>query len=283
MNHWARKPEKRVQAWAYVKDKLLADIALVQEAVPPAQYESVYRSIDPSNPRTDWGAAVVAISPRYRLEARPRRAAGSPSGTGALLDSHPGASAVADVIDAATGAVVMTAVSLYGQWEYLPKEDGTKRRFIYSAATLHRLLSDVTPLLTWRKKVPHKVPVVLAGDFNATTQVASSNEWEIERLEARLIFERIRALGLHDVIASTQASRPKLAGCSCGETDVCSHVQTYRNRAGGRPTQLDYAFASARLLPGVTCSVDDCDEAWSLSDHCPIVMDFEHPVVNGRP
>jgi len=279
MNHWARSVESRARAWQYLRDELAADVALVQEAVPPDHCEAVYKPVDPNNPRAKWGSAVVVLSSKYRLNPRTRRPLGSDASQGELLESHPGAAAVADVVEASSQVPRMVAVSFYGAWEYLPKdpEKPQKRQAIYSVAASHRTLSDLTPLLVWARRMPHKIPVLLAGDFNATTQIASENFWEVEREESSTLFDRVRALGLHDLVSRTKDSRARLENCSCESPGTCAHVRTYRhaNRTDTRPTQLDYVFASERLLPQVeTCTVWDKDGAWALSDHCPIIVDL---------
>jgi exonuclease III len=277
MNHWQRSREARARAWEYMRHELGADVALVQEAVPPPEIEQVYKPIDP--PGSDWGSAVVALSPSVRLNPRPRRPLASPSSEGGLAESHPGVSAVADVIDTASGKTRFVAASFYGAWEYLPQDPANpkKKQEIYSASKSHRVLSDLTPLLVWTKNRPHKIPVFLAGDFNATTQIAADNNWDVEIEEAKALFQRIHALGLRDLIALTSDTRPRLVECSCPTSDTCSHVRTYRNgnRPTSRPTQLDYVFASDILASQVlTCTVRDEAAAWALSDHCPIVVDL---------
>ena len=247
----------------------------MQEAVPPPDSNAVYRPIDKCN----WGSAVVALSPKYTLRPRTRRSPVSDPSAGELIECQPGASAVADVIEIASGLPRIVAVSFYGAWEYLPKdpEKPNKRQAIYSVATSHRTLSDLTPLLVWSRKMPHKIPVLLAGDFNATTQIATDNYWDVEISEAATLFDRMRALGLRDLIAVTRESRPRLPGCSCPSPDICCHVRTYRhaNRAEGRPTQLDYVYGSEQVLQQLSgCTVLDEAAAWALSDHCPIVIDL---------
>lgn len=279
MNHWPRSPDARSKAWSFLRHDLSADIALVQEAVPPSDLDAVYKPIDADSTGCNWGSAVVAVSGKYRLRPRTRRPVLAPLTDGELAESHPGTTAVADVLDAATGQVRITAVSFYGEWENLPKdpEKPKQRQEIYSAATSHRNLSDLTPLLVWARKMPHKIPVLLAGDFNATTQVAAENYWECEIEEAKVLFARLEALALHDLITRTRDSRPRLVDCSCPEPTACSHVRTYRhaNRRESRPTQLDYVFASEALRSQVSaCNVLDQEMAWSLSDHCPVVVDL---------
>ena len=45
MNHCMRSEAARQAAWTYLRDTLRVDLALVQEAVPPRECNSVYRAI----------------------------------------------------------------------------------------------------------------------------------------------------------------------------------------------------------------------------------------------
>jgi exonuclease III len=118
-----------------------------------------------------------------------------------------------------------------------------------------------------------KIPIVLGGDWNISTQGAKSQE-----NEAAAVFARLRAWRLVDAIAHTRDRRVRASECNCPDRERCAHTQTYRhlNRAGGFPTQLDYLFVSERLIPKLECRVVNDDEAvWALSDHCPIYVDIE--------
>jgi hypothetical protein len=89
----------------------------------------------------------------------------TPCAAGELPDSHPGGSAVAHVLDQKQN-VLLTVASLYGQWEMRPGSkdmDATPR--------LHRMLSDLTSVFA-----NSKIPIVLGGDWNISTQGAKSQE-----------------------------------------------------------------------------------------------------------
>lgn len=122
MNHWSRSAEARAAAWNFLRDDLHADVALLQETVPPPDVDAVYKPIDADHPRYNWGSAVVTLSSTYRLRARTRCSLHAPSTAGELAESHPGTAAVADVIDVATGEPRIVAVSFYGAWEYFPAD-----------------------------------------------------------------------------------------------------------------------------------------------------------------
>lgn len=272
MNHGRRSVSQRKKAWDYLRDTLRADVALVQEAVPPAELVSVYRPIDCDSASLNWGSAIAVLGKGLTLHPRKRVPLSecylTPPAAGELPDSHPGACAVADVLDAG-GRRRFTAVSLYGQWEMMP---GGKRMF--ACARVHRMLSDLTGVLS----VSRRHPVIVAGDLNLTTQGRNVPSSKPEAAGAEAVFARLAAWNMVDCIAHTRTQRPRLANCTCGDTDSCSHVQTYRhnNRANSNPTQWDYAFASASLIrKKIQCQVVSDPNAWALSDHCPILIELD--------
>lgn len=264
MNRLARSKESHKRAWDYLRNELRADLALVQEARPPAEFKSkVYRSggKEPYN----WGSAVVALRPDLILQPRPRvplkKSLPDAVAQNELPDSHPSNCAVADVT--VRGRRLFTAISLYASWEMMPGGNS-----MYAGPRLHRMLSDLTGVLA----VAYRHPVVLAGDLNVSTQGEESRE-----NEAAAVFARLRAWQLVDCIARTRADRPRLLNCTCLDGDDCSHVQTYRakNRVDSYPKQLDYAFASESVVSTLKCRVINDEAAWKLSDHCPILLELK--------
>lgn len=268
MNHSRRKDDVRAKGWNYLREDLRADLALVQEAVPPPELPSVYRPLSESNRNYNWGSAVVALGAGVRLVTRPRVPLASwdwrdHRPVDALPDSHPGASAVADILDD-QGQFLFTAVSLYAQWEMV---GGDKNYF--ACPKVHRILSDLTNVLSRAQRRP----VVLAGDFNLTTQGGNKATAE----NAAAAFTRVRSWGLTECITHTGATRAQQPDCKCPDGIACTHVQTYRhgNKQDSGPTQLDYAFISNAMLPRLLeCRVVHDEAAWALSDHCPVVLDL---------
>ena len=272
MNRCMRSLSSRTRAWEYLRDELRADLALVQEASPPREFQSVYRPIDENNPRLNWGSAVVALSPEVSLHPRARIPLADcylkVPARDELPDSHPGACAVADV-SLAGSQRSFTAVSLYGQWEEVPGGGS-----IYACARLHRMISDLTGILAKSRRSP----VLLAGDFNISTQIAIVRQTPAETAGAAAVFARLCAWGLKDCLDRAFTGDPPLPACTCPAPNTCSHVQTFRlnNRVDSRPTQLDYAFASPPMVSRLTRSqVVHDDAAWKLSDHCPLVLEFD--------
>jgi exonuclease III len=253
MNRLGRSSEGHQNAWHYLRNELGVDVALVQEAVPPDDLTEVeYRPI--GDAPYDWGSAVVALRPGLTLGRYTRIPLAESLfrglGAGELPDSHPGACAVADI--SLDGAYLFTAVSVYAQWEMLPGSSS-----MYGSPRLHRMLSDLTGVLAPSRRRP----LLLAGDFNITSQGS-----RLPENEAAAVFARLKAWGL----ASCPLSAEPLDGCDCPEGDGCRHIRTFRTG-----TQLDYAFASPSIR--LSSRAEHSSSAWQLSDHCPLVLDTEEP------
>lgn len=55
-------------------------------------------------------------------------------------------------------------------------------------------------------------------------------------------------------------------------------MRTYRHddKSNGLPGQIDVVFATKALAASmVACVAVDDEQAWKLSDHCPVVAEFE--------
>lgn len=270
MNYCMRSVSARQQAWAYLRDELRADVALVQEAVPLADMVAEYRQTHATHPRYRWGTAVVALRPGLTLQPYKwvplAESHMKPPPALHLPESHPGACAVAEVHDP-SGRCLFTAVSFYAQWEYRP---GSKS--LHACTRAQRILSDLTGVLATSRRRP----VVLAGDFNLTTQGAMQSAYKDASNAAAAVFARLEAWGMVDCLKHTRpADAPRLADCDCNEGDACTHVVTFRNKGAWKP-QLDYAFASAGLARALgPCHPVNDDVAWALSDHCPLVVEID--------
>lgn len=95
----------------------------------------------------------------------------------------------------------------------------------------------------------------------------------------RATFARFDAFGLVECLANgVPVDRGPLAGCMCGPAPDCRHVKTYRheNSIDGKPWQNEYVFATKPLADAlISCAPVDDGQAWALSDHCPVVAEFE--------
>lgn len=74
------------------------------------------------------------------------------------------------------------------------------------------------------------------------------------------IIDRIKAFGLADCLGKFNTGYVR--------------TQRHNNRTDNRPYQNDWIFASKKLVP-VSCKAIDIEEAWALSDHGPVVAEFD--------
>ncbi len=269
-NHWQysrRLPDHGERLWSYLEAHEV-DVALVQEAAAPATPS--WPNVLPKAPwriddRRPWASGIAArrhqLSSvglvRTRWSSRHEFDPNPPS-------PHRGAVAIADFQVPGFGAV--TAISVYALMNP-----------VYAQTTLFRIVADLIPLFDPPPRKPRHV--VLGGDFNAHTQQAHSKE--MPRYKA--IFEAYESLGLVNCFKATVDTRPPLEGCPCKEP-ICFHVQTKRNpRHKGTPKEkysghFDYLFATPELadtLVGCYAAGAEDESVWELSDHCPVIAEFD--------
>lgn len=266
MDHWRRPQEQRDAAWAFLRDEIRPDVALLQEAVPPDGVGSaVFRKGGMHDDRREkakdlgWGSAVVA----FGSEIRSIDSATPPFGKkpNPILRTFPGAVAVAEL----PGDKPIVVVSVYGV---------INRG--YADATMHRILSDITPLVDERRGKR----IIVAGDMNITTQWSAKHRSFLHGLHNeclrrdQTVFDRFKALGLTNVVEGTGP----LDGCGCSAGDGCRHVQTQRHEKSTFPWQNDYIFLSEDLVESsYSVELITSEEAWTLSGHCPIVVELAGP------
>jgi endonuclease/exonuclease/phosphatase family metal-dependent hydrolase len=152
----------------------------------------------------------------------------------------------------------IAAVALYGLLDEL------------SDASVHRSLSEISPLVDdprYRKRV------LIGGDLNTGTQWPSKDPFFQRDTN---VLHRFEALGLIDCLAAMRAPG-RLDGCPCGFGDDCTHTRTrFASRWPEMAYQTDYLWASRDLAKRLTsCEALATDEWFALSDHAPIVADFD--------
>jgi endonuclease/exonuclease/phosphatase (EEP) superfamily protein YafD len=228
MDYWKTNKTRRREAWDVLLHDLAPGIALIQEAVPPPDIDPslavLWREIPGSR---IGGAGIVSRWPLTEIS---------------FANAYPGSLIAADV--ALPGGQSLTLISLYGLLEKLGRR-------LFSVTTLHRMLSDLTPLLIDRRR-----NLILGGDFNASLQVDEQNR---NRAHA-IFFERVADFGLVDCLARFRTFP----------------VQTWRPRRGPTPWQLDYLFVNSQLAPALrACEVCDDPAFYPVSDHNPLVATLE--------
>lgn len=266
MDHWRRSQDLRDRAWRYLSEELHPDVALLQESVPRGDADKVVfreggildeRKRPPR--KLEWGSSVVSFGP-------PMRAMDEVVGlfskqTIPLHRTFPGAVAIAEV-DCPSGPLVV--VSAYGLIDRG-----------YADTTVHRILSDLTPLIDLRKGRR----MVIAGDLNITTQWSKKHRSFLKGLHEEClrrdknVFARFEALGFRNVVNAPDGK--PLEGCECTAGAECRHVQTQRHDRSTFPWQNDYFFVTEGLVDAVVgVEVLAKDEVWHLSGHSPIIVEL---------
>ena len=246
------------------------DVALLQEApVPPGLWEG---KVVP-HPSTGWGTAggskgrrtaVVAVSEMTLLEPRPLTSLEERE-QGAVVVSRRGTLAAADVV---IGAETITLVSMYAAWD----TPATGDRPIYADAAAHRLLSDLSAIVT----SPRGHRIIAAGDLNVLHGYGEGGDayWGARYAT---VFDRAETMGLRFVGPQAPHGRqasPRPAELPAGSLDV----PTYHTRRQGpmRATrQLDFVFASRPLADRLTVRALNGDgDEWGPSDHCRVEIEL---------
>ena len=230
MDNWKRTHQQRAAAWEYLTEGIASDIMLLQECAPPdtanGKYNNLYREI---GDKRKWGSAIVTRGlPICEIEFK---------------NSYPGAVIAAEVT--LPEGTVLTVISLYGVFD----EEN------YVTASLHRILSDLTPLL---HKDKNKRLFVVAGDFNVSKQWDSV--YKNKYPSHKIFFDRLEDFGLVD----------------CTRQYFGQFVQTNRHSRSDFPWQNDYIHVSKDLAKKlVVCEVKDDPLVYELSDHNPVVATFD--------
>lgn len=253
MDHWKRTVQQRRDAWAYLGSRAGADIMLLQESgvpmgMPRTRY--VHRELAGSRP---WGSAVVSFSDAEDLELKEIDAVRSRYGSRrfSMLGSIPGTVIVVRADFPGIGPI--TCISVYGAIN------------VYAQTTMFRIVADLIPLFD----SSDGKRVVLGGDFNVTDAIRGD---AIELPRWKAILNAVESLGLVNLARVAPHRPPSIPGCLCAEED-CYHLHTYTWK-GNQGTQLDWLFATPELAKHCTSIRLDHEVFGELSDHAPIVADF---------
>jgi hypothetical protein len=250
--------------------ELDSDIALLNEATRPpagsglevASDEQTIGLDDVANGGKKTRRWVAAVASRFPLTP-PRDvwalSPGYKDRRSKLAVSRPGSWAAA-VVPLENGESV-TAISLYGLLDER------------SDASVHRSLSDLTPLLEDER---YNRYLLLGGDLN-TLCTAPAGSGRLARDQG--VIDRItHGFGLVDLLKESlrlhDPKRGRLKGCRCSQGDLCRHTRTYRMSGSSVPYQDDYLFASPALAHRlISCKALPFTADWP-SDHVPIVAMF---------
>jgi endonuclease/exonuclease/phosphatase family metal-dependent hydrolase len=263
---------QQASAWDYLRrlrDEHGVQVVLVQEArspdgpgrwaaiTPNPEDESLWRISVPPDYKRNYASAVVLLDDRLSFHPQPAVPL-AVARYGQFAASHPGQFAVAKV-GLPNLAQPLVVVSLYGVW-HQPSGNGAE-------ATLHRAISDLTPLFLTEPRV------VVAGDLNIFRN--TNNEGQI-RFDT--VFNRLDAYNLRLRGPFRPSGSQPLQECTCGQgIDGCDHVETFRLlRDNALPYQDDYVFASEALKVLSCKPVHDTDiRQLRYSDHWPVIASLE--------
>lgn len=250
LNHW-RQPllpsDTRRGAWDYLSITIGAQVALVQEAVPPLDFGSDRAVYGELAGHRNWGSAIVALDPAISVE--PLRSVRIPWSRRRYLlaNTHPGSVAVAQL--RVPGIQAISLVSIYGVM------DGS------AVSTMLRVVADLVQLFD----SPYGSRVILAGDLNISR--STKDPKQLARAEA--VLAAIRSLGLVEAKGLITEPLPGALDCACGNGPGCGHVGTWGS------AELDHLFVSPSLADQVTAvSLDPKPVDSGLSDHVPLVLDL---------
>ena len=253
MDHWKRSVSQRQDAWAYLRSGGLADIALLQESLPPVDFKKThhaYREIGGSRP---WGSSVMSFDDDIEVQEIDTVRSRYSYNRYSMLGTYPGAVMVTRVTLPDVGPI--TCISVYGLIN------------VYSQTTMLRIVADLIPLFD----SPDGQRVILGGDFNVST---AANPRAVELPRYRAILNAVESLGLKNVAKTAKTRPPQIQGCRCGR-EKCFHLHTYGEAPG---TQLDWLYATPELANRCRLIRVEREHTADWSDHSPVVAEFDIPL-----
>ena len=259
---------RRQDPWSELL-KMDADVALLQEAGrPPTEVADVveFGQGDPwLGGEFDRWPLVVRLSDRVRVEWLTPTNPATETKEGEIAVSDIGTIAAARVVPL-DGADSFIAVSMYSRW--LNPHASTGSSWIYSDASAHRIMSDLSTFIGHVN--PYKHRILAAGDLNILHGygLGGSPYWAARD---RTVFDRMESLKLSFV--GPQAPHGRQADPWPDHMPPDSkNVPTYYHIPTQKPPsatfQLDYVFASRGFHESVAVHALNSPEEWGPSDHC---------------
>lgn len=252
-----RRPANMAATQRFLEDEIRPTVALLQEVAVGS--ETALGPFFNQAGELPYGTAVVAY--QGKLEPLPEVTTRYSATTAFQISPRvPGTFAAARVVDL-PGVEPFVAISLYGRMAPL-----------YAQTSVLRAVADLVPLFD-APQLNRRI--VIGGDLNVYDQTDD----QVMRRRWEAILALIDSLGLVNLLKQTQPARGPLPDCPC-KGPGCWHVETFRhrNRPADRPGffTTDYLFASPDLASRLSrLEVVGRQEAWELSDHCPVVAHFD--------
>lgn len=181
-----------------------------------------------------------------------------------------------------TGGQPFVVFSMYARWlsphslaekTAERRERGMRQIRIYSDASAHRILSDLSAFIGHTNPLAHRI--LVAGDLNTIYGATEDNQLE-DRKRMLTVFARADALGLDFVGPQWPNAYRQADPTPPGLLDDTGNVPTYyttRQTPATAENQLDYVFASRGFHNSVTVHAINDAENWGPSDHCRISIE----------
>lgn len=291
---------KRHEPWRQLVD-MDVDVALLQESAPPP--EDVVRlrkgEIPPSEaagpleigPREAWDShswnsdwwhgrgtdalfdrwpMVVRLSDRVEVEWFKQVGPTCWTEPDEVAVSGIGTVAVARVSSRDGSIEPFIAISMYARWA-CPHPSTNRTRWIYSDASAHRIISDLSEFIASTNPRTHRI--LAAGDLNL---IYGSTDPALA-IPARdlTVTDRMRALGM-ELLGPWHPSGRQAVPTPYGLPPDTRNVPTYyttRQSPGTAQNQLDYVFASRGFHEKVAVRALNSVEEWGASDHCRLLIE----------
>lgn len=287
---------KRSQPWRQLA-QTDADVALLQEAAPPPH--DLVRSrgsvLPPSDDsglldigppeawdshswNSDWWRGrssrlydrwpmVVQLSDRVKVEWFKQVGPTARIAPDEIAVSGIGTITAARITPLDASIEPFVAASMYGFW--LGPHSSTGSSWIYSDATVHRIISDLSAFIGYESPWRHRI--LAAGDLNLLYGYAEGGNMYWAR-RYQTVFDRMEALGF--AFVGPQAPRGRQARPWPDELPGDSkNVPTYHPTARkpqAATRQLDYVFASKGFADVISVRALNSPGEWGPSDHCRI-------------
>ena len=291
---------KRHEPWRRLL-QMDVDVALLQEAAPPP--DDVVRLRDGALPPAEK-PVILDTGPREAWDSHSWNSDWWHGRWNALFDRWPMVVRLSDRVDvewfkqvgpvgwldkddeiAVSGIGTVTAaritptdgstepfivVSMYGRWE-APHPSKGKPSWIYSDASVHRIISDLSAFIASKNPATHRI--LAAGDLNMAYGVFESNPLALAARE-RSVWTRMDALGME--FLGPQHPHGRVADpAPQGFPEDTRNVPTFalHRKLENAQLQLDYVFASRGFHESVTVRALNEPHEWGPSDHCRVLIE----------
>ena len=164
------------------------------------------------------------------------------------------------------------AVSMYARW--LENHPSVKSNWIYSDASAHRIISDLSAFIGSMDPNSHRI--LVAGDLNIWfgTNADYAGGFAVRE---RTVWDRMAALGL-EYLGPQYPNGRKADPAPQHVPPDTKNVPTFHSNQQTPETaenQLDYVFASRGFHEDIKVRALNEVECWGPSDHCRLLIEVD--------